>query len=290
MKLKRGYLSLLFCVMFSLLAAQCQKSVTQENVVAQEAIRTITDFYKAYTSNFLSEISSNDSLVRQYLTQGLIEKTGRMTAVTDSDPIIRAQDFREDIMETLKVKYLEGNWYMLSYDWVVDSEVNHTDIPLRVTKTDGHYMIDYITPAWNGSLHGDSLLYNHPERVEIDASTPLSLLKTFYTAYTMEYCSMSSGLNRRLAALRAEYLTSSALAQFEEAANEYKLLDGHDNYDLLIDNFDFDRLWIPSMKYVQLDKDAYRISYAGGETFSNIKLKVIWKGEEYRIDSITVEK
>ncbi|MDR1882463.1 MAG: DUF3828 domain-containing protein [Prevotella sp.] len=302
MKLKIIYLLFLYCfTLYPFTAYGYQKTVNistdgpgeeQKNnvadtvkpdtVIKQEAIRMIRDFYKIYTMNILSGISSSDLPVKKYLTQRLIEKTDRIRTATDSDPVIRAQDFRKDVIETLSVGYLDKNWYMIGYTW----DGKHTDIPLRVTRTNGQYMIDYITPVWNGSLYGDSLFFDNPEPQTIDASTPLCLLKTFYAAYTLEYCSMPENLTLRLAALRAAYLTPNASAQFEYSVNKYKL-DGRLNYDLLIDYFDFDRLWLPSMKFSQSSEDTCLTSYTRGNIPCTVKLKVIRQGEEYRIDSIT---
>lgn len=58
------------------------------------------------------------------------------------------------------------------------SEFERTqNIPLRVAKINKRYMIDYITPEWNGDLYGDSLLCDNPVMPSINASEPLSLLK-----------------------------------------------------------------------------------------------------------------
>jgi hypothetical protein len=238
-----------------------------------------------YTSNILSDNFSNDALKKKYLTPNLIAKIDRMGASTYTDPIIRAQDFRADIIETLGVNHLDKNWYMVSYIWDADT----TNIPVRINQTEGRYRIDYITPPWNGSLYGDSLLFDHPVQQPIDASSPLSLLKTFYVAYTMEYCSMPENLMHQLAILRAKYLTPNALSQFEAAANEYKL-DGRNGYDLLVADFDFDRLWLPSMTYTQLDADTYQIAYTKWEITCTIMLNVAKQGSEYRIDSIKIGK
>ncbi|MDR3365398.1 MAG: YbjP/YqhG family protein [Prevotellaceae bacterium] len=171
--------SLLF-VYFTLFPANlCPKPILTEAIVEQEAIHAIKDFYTSYASNIISEIASNDLLVQRFLTKRLIEKVDRMRAATGADPIIRAQDFREDVIETLQVKHLAGNWYMVSYDWVEDKKVDNVSIPLRIVKTDGGYRIDYITPEWNASLYGDSLLCDHLEPQEIDTSTPLIFFKNF---------------------------------------------------------------------------------------------------------------
>lgn len=310
MKLKMIYLLLfLYCATLFPSTAHCsrktndvpaeqtkvQESKKEKNVVIpadttaiQETVHMIKDFYMAYTTHVLSDISSNDSLMEKCLTKSLVEKVERMRTAIGADPVIRAQDFRKDMVETLKFNHLYNNWYMVrySYTWFGDKDTVHTNIPLRVTQVDGRYMIDYITPAWNNSLYGDSLLFDHPMPQTIDASAPLSLVKTFYAAYTMAYCSMPEDLMSQLAALREKYLTTNALSQFEAAADENRL-DGSIGYDLLIDYFDFDRLWLPSVKFTQLeDEDTYQMCYIRGETLCTIKLKVTRQGKQYRIDSI----
>ena len=263
---------------------------TQDTINTQEAINMIKDFYITYTSNYLSN-TSNESLIRRNLTEGLIEKISRVSIATNANPIIRAQDFREDIIETISVSHLDGNWFMVEYTWICDwdvgNEISHTNIPVRVAQIGNDYMIDYITPIWNGVLYGDSLLIGNQEPELIDASQPLSLLKTFYSAYTMMYYSVPEGLIDKLSDLRAKHLTSNALWQFDNNAskNQHEW-DGWMNYDLLIDHFDFDYLWASSMKFTQLKENTYLVSYISNASLHEIILKVIKQDKEYRIDSI----
>ena len=271
---------------------QTKDLATQDSVRIQESIDMLKTFYVTYTTYWLSPSSEkkSDSLVRKYLTKNLIEKVDRMGKTTGSVPIVRAQDFREDVIKTISVNHLSDNWYMVGYTWTAFNGTTQTNIPVRVTKINNQYMIDYITPEWNDILYGDNLLFDKPEPQIIDASTPISLLKTFYTAYTMEYCSMPLNLTSKLQTLRNKYLTANAFAQFNEGAKEYER-DSFFDYDLLIDNFDFDRLWIPSIKYTQLNENTYQMSYTygyptTGDFTRKINLKIIKQGNEYRIDSI----
>lgn len=266
----------------NIIPAQTREDVTIPDTIAiQEAIHEIKNFYVTYTTNMLSVDSSNDSIRKKYLTKNLIAKVYRMGASTGIDPITRTQDFREDVVKTFSAKHLEKNWYMVSFIWDTDT----MNIPVRINKIGGRYMIDYITPQWNGNLYGDSLLFDNTVQQVIDASSPLSLLKSFYAAYTMEYCSITEELMSRLAMLREKYLTPNALTQFEAAATHMRL-DGLIGYDLLIDDFDFDRLWLPSMTYTQLNEDTYQIAYTKWEAPCIIILKVNKQGKEYRINDI----
>lgn len=184
MRMKFVYLLLLHCtVLLPCSANQNQKGTclladnsSIEEIGAEvdttksemEAITAIKDFYKAYTTNFLSDLAFEDSIKKKFLTRRLIERVERLIASTGADPILRAQDFSEDAINTLKVKALSGCWYMVSYSWGEDT----TNIPLKVIKLNGRFMIDYITPEWNNSLYGDSLLCDNPIFPIIDTSTP----------------------------------------------------------------------------------------------------------------------
>lgn len=290
MKTKTIFLLLVFSLSFYVCNGQTGKAIKSQDrqVEIQTIIKTLKGFYVSYATNFLKENDgANNSLLRAHLTERLIAKVGRMKSAIQADPIIRAQDFSEEAIKTLQVKHLDKNWYMVSYAWTTDNE-KRTYIPLRVNKIKGRYMIDYITPEWNDTMYGDSILCDYPTHQSVDASTPLSLLKTFYAAYTMKYCSMPLDLTRQLNALRTKYCTQKALSQFH-AAIDRNDMDYGLGYDLLIGYFDFDRLWIHSMTYTQLNNDTYQMCYTKWKNaVTTITLKVIKQGHEYRIDEILI--
>jgi hypothetical protein len=271
---------------FFILAFICAACNSWGQTEDQDAIREIKDFYVAYATNELSSppnslLSTRNSLREKYLTNSLIKKVHRMGTATETDAILRMNEVVEDMIKTLNIEHIDKNWYKVSYSWKLNDTISsYKDIPIRINKTEGRYRIDYITPIWNGSLYGDSLLFDNPVQQLIDDSSPMSFLKTFYAAYTMEYCSMSEDLTPRLVALREKYLTPDALAQFEEAeANA----DGREAYDLLINYFDFDRLWLPSMTYTQVDVETCEVCYTRENALCTITLKVTNQGEGYRI-------
>lgn len=301
MKLKFVNLALVLCVILFFSCGNQKKNVSAESadnqgdtvwinmvpsdtIVEKDAINLIKEFYKVCLAEHPSKSLES---VNIKLTKGLIEKLNRVGTATDCDPIIRAQDVSDDTLETLTVKHLNDNWYMVSYTWGKGGEFESTqNIPLRVTKIDGQYMIDYITPIWNDSLYGDSLLCDNPVIPAINTSEPLSFLKTFYDAYTLKYCSMPEGLASQLASLRTEYLTPNALKQFEAEEKEY-LKDGEQGYDLLILDFDFDNLWRPLLKITSINEDTYQVNLSKNKI---LRIKVVKQGQEYRIDSITKDK
>lgn len=266
--------------------------IIQDTVPVREAICTVENFYRAYTASFLSDLPSNGSLdMEKYLTKRLLEKIERVRTATGSDPIIRAQDFNETAFETLNAKPLGDNWYMVNYRWNKNDDRSNTNIPLKVASVDGHYMIDYITPVWNGSLYGDTLLCEDIPQRPVDNTSPQSMLETFYAAYTFLYYSMPEGLFPQLEALRTAHLTPNARKQFNQASVNMYELDRVRNYDLLIDYFDFDCLWIPSITYTPLNESTFQVSYVKwGNLFATVTIGIIESYGEYKIDSIRLEK
>ncbi len=248
----------------------------------QRVAESIRDFYKSYAT--IQTSAQRDALLKKYFTKGLIEKVERMARSTNVDPIIRAQDFDENFLKTLSTKSLGSNnpWYMMSY-----GEGKKTNIPVRVTMIKGQNMIDYITPMWNDSLYGDSLLCSPVTTSVIEASEPLGFLQNFYDVYTRLYASMPEGLSAQLETLRAQYLSPHALSQFKETADE-QAADGWSPYDLLINDFDFDNTWRQSIKVTPLGKDTYKMSYTKWKNIHPaLVVKVIKQGDKYLIDDIS---
>ena len=292
-----------------------QETVTGETDVIdpdateiREAIETIKDFYIKYITCGLrsDEVFSQslprenykrarehfyyqlDSLKMKHLTARLVKKLSRVQMMTGVDAVLRAQDMNEKMRTSLQVRHLERNWYMVRYCWDDSDEAwAYRHIPVRVSKTDGRYLIDFITPIYHDALYGDSLLLENPVPQPIDGSTPLVFLKTFYAAYVTEYCSMPENLPERLSQLRNKYLTETALAQYKY---EEEHADGRFGYDLLIGGYDFSPLWMPSMAYSQLDEETYQLCYNIESGVFTITLKVIQQDGGYRIKMIAATR
>jgi len=262
-----------------------------DSIPEQEAIRFIKDFYRAYIDSFLLgyDFERTCSVKSNYLTDRLIEKLKRVATATGVDPVVRAQDFNENMIKTLDVHPLGDDWYMVVYKWDIRNDSNHTKIPLKVIWENGRCLIDYITPDCNATLYGDSLLCNELRSCPIDNTHPRSFMKTFYFNYIYEYSRMPENLGARLTELRSKYLTSNALAQFEEAANEYAE-DGHLDYDLLIDDFDFDCMWIPSITCTSIDAKTCQVRYVKwGNLSTTVTLEVVKQGKTCKIDRIGIK-
>ncbi len=274
---------------FSVFSQKYPSDTIEKKRILVNPARIVEDFYKAYTASLLSDPHSSRLDMEKYLTKRLIEKTERVLAATGADPIIRAQDFNETAFETLKVEPLESNWYMVSYRWNMNDGGSNKSIPLKVALVNGNYMIDYITPEWNGPLYGDTLLCKDIPQHTVDNSNPQSMLETFFAAYTCLYGNMPEGLASQLKTLRDKHLTPKAKDLFEEAVNKHKS-DGLLNYDLLIDNFDFDCLWISSMTYTALTENSFQVSYTQGISVKVIVVTLIAFDGRYKIDTIRINK
>ena len=159
--------------------------VLSDTISKQEAVNMVKGFYQAYMINGASSDlrKSHDiekMLQKKYFTKRLIEKNRRMVFSSGGNPVVRAQDYDEGADKTVDVKYLGNGWCMVSYGW--DKRIN---IPVKVIRSNGQIMIDYITSVWYDDAYGDILLCDDLNTPKIDFSNPLSFLKSFYDVYTL---------------------------------------------------------------------------------------------------------
>lgn len=259
-------------------------SVCTATVCKGACAERIKIFYTEYLNNILNNPSKNEALCRACMTEELIAKMERVGYATGADPVIRAQDANQDALETLTVKELGNDWYLVTYLWEKRDDRTLTQIPVKAHEADGRCRITYITPEWSGSRYGDELLPG-PQRCHkrVDQTSEQSFLESFYDAYTAAYCAMPADLEAELAALRERSLSQRALAQFGEAETENEA-DGWVGYDRLIGHYDFDCVWRPSLRVTPAGDHRYRITYqVGGKTYT-ILISVQRSGDGYRID------
>jgi len=265
-----------------------QKTISVKTKQAEEkdASQTIKNFYVSYASNVSNGFDAkNDLLMTENMTQELIAKVYRMREATQSDPIIRAQDFNSKDLNYFNVKHLGSGWYMVSYTRNPDRS-KRIEIPVKAIDVNGKFIITYITPEWNNSQFGDSLMCTLKAVPQtIDSSNPMSLLKTFYDAYTIQYCAMPIDLSSRLNTLCKEYCTLNALDEIQKAREKSTA------YDLMINYFDFDILWRPTLTFTHLKGDEYKVSYTKWQDVTtNIYISIIKKDGIYFIDNISAEE
>lgn len=245
-------------------------------------------FYTTYLMNILEDNSKNEVLCKKHLTDQLVEKVNRLINVTGADPIIRAQDTRLDAIETLNIKALSNDWYLVSYYWDRQNINTLIEIPIKAINENNTCRIIYITPSWNGSQFGDQLLTcKDNEAIKIKHDSTNSFIKSFYNAYTNEYCKAPKDLINNLISLQDKYLTKIALIQYKNAKCE-NLMDGHAGYDILIDNYDYDIDWDKSLKFIKLEDMNYLITYKGNNKEHYIIISLIKDKEKYLINNIKV--
>lgn len=266
---------------------QSIRQASQETVPKEEAIRTIRTFYRMCISDSMPQKEQT-----KFMTEGLMEKMGRVTVSTGAVAVLRAQDTADGMLESLTVCPLQGNWYMVNYTANPGTGYERTtNIPVRVRRQGGRCMLDYITPWWHDTLYGDSLIGDSLHIPPVRMTSPQEFVRSFYDAYTMLYASMPAGLEKKLEAMRRQYLTDEGLVQFEDARNDERV-DGWVGYDVLIADFDFDNLWRRTLKVIPEDSRTFLVRYSRGKDNPfTVRIKVAGTSGNYRIDGMeTVPK
>lgn len=268
-----------------------EKETIDTPIANSKAVAMLKKFYSGY----LSPSSRREQILKlhtEYMTEAMQNKIWRMGANTDINAVIRAQDVPEDSCETLKIKELGNDWYMVKYTFGKGGEYEQQyNIPVKVVKENDRCLIAYITPQYEGQMYGDSLWCHASTFPTVDHSEPFAFVKSFYELYTAKYGCLIPNLQQELAALRTENLTSKAQELFNKA-EESNRLDGYKEYDLLIRGFDFEYLWRSSLKVRPLDKvNTYRVGYKTPQyaEMREVTVEVIKKDGKYYINDIQNE-
>lgn len=243
----------------------------------------VADFYKQYITNVcagMEDGEKNIALKEESLTEGLIEKLDRVVQATHADAILRAQDITDEALTSLTVEPLSEGWYMVKY---TNAEYSIA-IPVRVVNREGVMKIDYIVPEWNKEQYGNDVVCEGEVTANIDYSTPLAFVRSFYSAYAMAYCSVEPDLSLRTKEIREKCLTELAINKFNEADKDNEGI----GYDLIIDNYDFDITWEPTIEVSDLGSNVYEVAYKswGGSVENRVKLKVDRVDDKYMISDL----
>lgn len=245
----------------------------------------LKSFYNAYMTNIM-EGGDNAELCRLYMPEGLIMKLKRVSTATGADAVIRGQDVNEDALRTLSVIDLDNGWYMVEYRWDDGRPETKKRIPVKSIVEGDRYTIAYIVPEWNGDQYGDHLIYRENGCADIvDNTTGLEFVETFYMKYLSVYYGIPENIDVKLSALRSEYLTENALAQYDEAAAD-NAWDGYLGYDMLIDNCDFDYSWGRSVIIGKEADEIYKFTYNTGAATKSIALSIEKANGKFTISSI----
>lgn len=151
--MKSNILVLLLAALF------CSMCVFAENVNGDKDsdMKMLRAFYTKYITNMLeNKDRENQALKKEYIVPGMLEKIPEMIENSGSDPILRAQDVNQKMLNTLKIKSLDKpGWYMVSYSWDGSDE---TCIPVKSINSGNKIMIKYIVPIKQGLRYGDELI------------------------------------------------------------------------------------------------------------------------------------
>lgn len=242
----------------------------------------IKAFYIDYMTN-LSKGIDNYELCKSNMTNGLLERIPRLVYAAGIDPVIRLQDINDNCIKSLVVEELGNNWYLVQYYWDENKKDSIIQIPVKTTNNTDSCKICYITPIWHNEKYGEDLIYKDTNTTEIDYSSGLNFIKSFYINYIAINCEMEANTETNLHKLRSTFMTTKAISQFEKA-RAYFEGDGCYGYDMLIDNYDFDLLWLNSINIIK-DSCGYTLSYKAANKIFKVAFSVINDNGIYKIDS-----
>lgn len=246
----------------------------------KEIVVKLSDFFKNYATNFVKN-HPLDSLLSSCMPKNLISDLERMEEATDCDPILRVQDFSEDLLKSLKVEDCGKDWYKIKY---IIRDKDTVNVPLKAVLTKGKLNIIYVTPEWHGNKIGDSLYVCKNIPKNIDCSDGLKFVKSFFEAYAFEYCRMPEDLQARLDVLRERYCTNIVLSRIDIASEN----EGSPLYDLLIGNYDFDALMMKSVTCNHLKDNWYRITYSYMDSPVSLDYQIEKQGKNFVITDVKI--
>ncbi len=258
---------------------------------ATSAKSELLDFYRAY----MTDGSNKDSLYNKYLTDNVRAKMSRVAQVTNNDFLLRTHKYSEYGKKSLTCKCLNGYWYEIAYQLAPNTD--SIKIPIRIIDESADVRICYVLPEWGGEVYNDSLLWH--EYTKIDSHNPEKFLQTFYQQYSNIYNnvyisadenakrSSNASINNALLLLRQSHCTKEFIFHYDSLKqshyNKTKI-----NYDAIIDNYDFDVFWLPSLKITNIAPLQYEVSYNISPSINKSFIVILKRLDNcYKIDRIT---
>ena len=227
----------------------------------REGADFLLSFYRAYATEFLSTADGqDDSLLHHHATAAFYEKAWRMRMNADSNPLLRAQDFTEHALQTLRTSPLQDEWYEVSWQWHPGG--GEERIPVRLEQEGDTWRVSYVTPYYYGAASSDTLFFRPGESPYsvCPGAMPADFLRSFVQTYAALFATLQPGAEKRAATLRKAWLSDSARADFdrEVAAQRY---DGYRGYDPLLAGFDCDRPDISQIRIDSLDERLFEVHF-----------------------------
>lgn len=197
-------------------------------------------------------------LPKQLFTPELRAKLGRLNSVIDADALLRAQDYSDYGVTSVKCRPLGGDWYEVSYAWSEGSEP--VTIPVKVVADGDSYRLAYVTPEWGDYSKVDELL-GRKGCDEVNQESADEFVRTFYCNYTYLYAMMVPDLEQKLQAMCGKYCSGRLNSKIAEIKEELKNDMGGDGYDPLVQSCDFDIFWLDSLDVTNVAPGEYHISF-----------------------------
>lgn len=247
----------------------------------------IKHFYLRYMEAIeVGDDEMTESLVQQFLTKEMQAKMGRLVDATGANPLLRAQDVSAFGRQSLRCRYLEDDWYMVSYQWSEKDSVG-THIPLKIVKdAKGESRIGYITPEFAREGYGNQIFDVSAVDV-IDDKDAYTFVETFFKAYVYPYVRMTPSLKEDLAFLRQTYFTADMQKTY--ATMSQLFLEDANPIDPLVGCADFDAFWYASLKVDSIGNNPFTVSYNTCDGIISVKLAVTRKNGEYRISDLKLD-
>lgn len=222
-------------------------------------------------------------LPAQLFTPEMWKKLGRLTAVTDADAMLRAQDYSDYGVESVSCRHLGGDWYQVSYAW--EEGGVPTVIPVRVKKIGDGYRFTDVTPYW-GEWSGDSLFDIKPCG-KVTQKDALEFVRSFYCNYAYLYAMMVPDLEQKLQEMRQKYCTETMLRTIAHTIEEMQGDIGGDCYDPVIMSCDFDIYWFDSLNVNELGEDSFAVSYrCSKDSEQRFKVTVVRQSDRWMINEV----
>ena len=142
-------------------------------------------------------------------------------------------------------------------------------------------MIPIVLSLWKRCVNKFVLLSN-PEVSVIDNISAESFLRTFYKCYAHYFIANTPETQQQLVLLREKYCTPNFLENFDESQKKRKDITGFPNFDLVIDNENFELTKFDFLEVSEISKYCFLITC--GQVKSIVSVECI--ENKYRLSQI----
>ncbi len=237
-------------------------------------IARITEFYRACDSAV--DKQQNDSVLAVYVTPNCADMAKRRSQANYNVFYDNSDFDRESYKATFQCRYLDGLWYGISY--VPAEGQEPVFVSMKVTENSKNAKICYVSSSGE---YGDGML-DIPER-DVNSASERDFVQSFYFAYARLYALLADDLQDKLSAMREQYLTAEAQAQYKEALTKWP--DYEPTYDFVVGNSDVDVISLLTLMVTDMGDHKFRVAY-GTNKRTELVVTVTGNEGEYKIKDI----